>query len=118
MQSYDTLTAASTTEEEEQSAGEVSPEHPRTRGWRPRDPQEGAPRRRPALKGGSMRRMPQMDRIAESSGSQPSVKEEDMLQVCAPDSDLQCDMLNMAFHSTSTLIQRFMAQFTVSHSAS
>lgn len=30
-----------------------------------------------------MRRMPQMESIAESSGSQPSLREEDLLQVGA-----------------------------------
>lgn len=85
MESCDAPAEASTCdEEEEQSAEETSPEPPSPRAWRPRGPQEAPPRRRPALKGASMRPMPQMDRIAESSGSQPSVKEEDLLQVCDP----------------------------------
>ena len=84
MESDDAPAEASTCDEEEQSAEEMSPEPPSTRGWRPRGPQEAPPRHRPALKGGNMRQMPQMDRIAESSGSQPSVKEEDLLQVCDP----------------------------------
>ena len=91
MESYDAPTEASTCdEEEEQSAEEMSPESPGTGGWRPRGAQEGPLRRRPALKGGTMRRMPQMDRIAESSGSQPSVQEQDLLQVCNPWHDFLC----------------------------
>ena len=41
-----------------------------------------APRRGPALKTSSLRRKPQLDRIAESSSKQPSLKEDDLLQVC------------------------------------
>ncbi|KAL3156021.1 hypothetical protein ABBQ32_013009 [Trebouxia sp. C0010 RCD-2024] len=73
-------TVASTIDEEE-STEEASPESPSTRGWRAGEP-AAPPRRRPALKGGggTMRRMPQMESIAESSGSQPSLREEDLLQ--------------------------------------
>ena len=93
VESYDAPTEASSCdEEEEQSAEEKSPEPPSTQGWRPRGAQEGAPRRRPALKGGTMRHTPQMDRIAESSGSQPSVREEDLLQVCNPCQSLVSSM--------------------------
>lgn len=82
LESYDApAEASSNDEEEDQSAEEMASNAPGTRGWKPRGPQDSPPRRRPALKGGTLRRPPQMDRIAESSGSQPSVKEEDMLQV-------------------------------------
>ena len=81
-ESDDTLTAASTndTEEEEQSAEEAPREPSSTRGWRPKGPGP-PPIKRPALKGSALRRKPQLDRIAESSGSQPTVQEEDLLQV-------------------------------------
>ena len=84
-ESDEVSTAASTTEEEE-PAESSSPDSPRLRPRRlSQNPGAAAPKRPSALKGSSMRRKPQLDRINESSGgsNQSSTKEEDMLQVCA-----------------------------------
>ncbi len=72
-------------EEEESASGEAtSPDSPRGRGRQPKGPMPSALKRGPALKTSSMRRKPQLDRITENSGPQPSMKEEDLLQVsCA-----------------------------------
>jgi len=64
--------------EEEDSTEVTSPDSPPVQGRRPL---ATAPRRGSALKSPSMRRKPQLDRIAESSGHQSSMKEEDLLQV-------------------------------------